>query len=175
MRHVSRTHRVDLDWLFERISKDPGIFVKYVPKKEQIADILTKGSFTAEAWNALCKLCVIQPASSYKALSQQSKGIGAVLEIKRGRVFDPQTGLHADNNITLLLRDAMCKAPPPSARRRSRAPPRRRWAAPARAPSRDPRWARIKCKLSVGQPSSASRGPLRCGARWRPISKIPCL
>ena len=71
MRHVSRTHRVDLDWLFERISKDPGIFVKYVPTKEQIADILTEGSFTAEAWNVLCKLCVIQPASSYKQLAAQ--------------------------------------------------------------------------------------------------------
>ena len=23
-RHVSRIHRVDLDWLFERINKDPG-------------------------------------------------------------------------------------------------------------------------------------------------------
>ena len=39
MRHVSRTHRVDLDWLFERISKDPGIFVKYVQlrSKSQIS------------------------------------------------------------------------------------------------------------------------------------------
>ena len=71
MRHVSRTHRVDLDWLFERISKDPGIFVKYVPTKDQIADIFTKGSFTAEAWNVLCKLCVIQPASSYKVIAAQ--------------------------------------------------------------------------------------------------------
>ena len=69
MRHVSRTHRVDLDWLFERISKDPGIFVKYVPTKEQIADILTKGSFTADAWSVLCKLCVIRPASSFKRIA----------------------------------------------------------------------------------------------------------
>ena len=69
MRHVSRTHRVDLDWLFERISKDPGIFVQYVPTKDQIADILTKGSFTADAWNVLCKLCVILPSSSYKTIA----------------------------------------------------------------------------------------------------------
>ena len=66
MRHVSRTHRVGLDWLFGRISKDPGVFIKYVPTKEQIADILTKGSFTADAWSSLCKLCVICPMSSYK-------------------------------------------------------------------------------------------------------------
>ena len=72
MRHVSRTHRVDLDWLFERISKDPGIFIKYVPTKEQIADILTKGSFTADAWSTLCKLCVIRHMSSFKRKAAQT-------------------------------------------------------------------------------------------------------
>ena len=70
MRLVCRTHRVDLDWLFERISKDPGVFIKYVPTKEQIADILTKGAFTAEAWNSLCKLCVILLSSSYKLIPE---------------------------------------------------------------------------------------------------------
>ena len=29
MRHVSRTHRVALDWLFDRISLDPKIQIKY--------------------------------------------------------------------------------------------------------------------------------------------------
>jgi hypothetical protein len=62
MRHVPRTHRVDLDWLFERIRKDPGIFIKFVGTKEQIADILTKGSFTASQWQALCRLAQIGPS-----------------------------------------------------------------------------------------------------------------
>ena len=30
LRHVARTHRIDLDWLFERVSKDPGVFMKWV-------------------------------------------------------------------------------------------------------------------------------------------------
>ena len=30
MRHVSRTHRVALDWLFDRINLDPKISIKYV-------------------------------------------------------------------------------------------------------------------------------------------------
>ena len=34
LRHVARTHRVDLDWLFERVSKDPGCFIKFVGTKE---------------------------------------------------------------------------------------------------------------------------------------------
>ena len=59
MRHVARTHRIDLDWLFERISRDPSILIKYVGTKEQIADMLTKGSFTALQWKTLCGLAQI--------------------------------------------------------------------------------------------------------------------
>ena len=42
MIHVSRTHRVALDWLFDRINLDPKIQIKYIDTKNQIADILTK-------------------------------------------------------------------------------------------------------------------------------------
>ena len=45
MRHVSRTQRVALDWLFDRISLDPKIQIKYVDTKHQLADILTKREF----------------------------------------------------------------------------------------------------------------------------------
>ena len=41
-RHVSRTHRVALDWLFDRINLDPKIQIKYIDTKNQLADILTK-------------------------------------------------------------------------------------------------------------------------------------
>jgi hypothetical protein len=66
LRHVGRTHRVDLDWLFDRITKDPGVFIKWVGTKEQLADILTKGSFTAGAWNALLRLSLMMPPSARK-------------------------------------------------------------------------------------------------------------
>ena len=56
MRHVSRTHRVALDWLFDRINLDPKIQIKYVDTKNQLADILTKGNFTRDEWNHL--LCL---------------------------------------------------------------------------------------------------------------------
>ena len=59
MRHVARTHRVDLDWLFERVRSDPGILMRYVNTKYQIGDILTKGSFTAIQWKALLRLAQI--------------------------------------------------------------------------------------------------------------------
>ena len=41
MRHVSRTHRVAFDWLFDRINLDPKIQIKYGDTKHQLADILT--------------------------------------------------------------------------------------------------------------------------------------
>ena len=53
MRHVSRTHRVALDWLFERINLDPKIQIKLVDTKNQLADMLTKGSFTRDEWDWL--------------------------------------------------------------------------------------------------------------------------
>ena len=58
MRHVSRTHRVALDWLFDRINLEPKIQLQYVDtkKKTQFADMLTKGSFSRDEWNHLLRL-----------------------------------------------------------------------------------------------------------------------
>ena len=56
MRHVSRTHRVALDWLFDRINLDSKIQIKYIDTKNQLADILTKGNFTRDKWNHLLSL-----------------------------------------------------------------------------------------------------------------------
>ena len=47
MRHVSKTHRVALDWLFDRKNLDSKIQIKYIDTKNQLADILTKGKFHA--------------------------------------------------------------------------------------------------------------------------------
>ena len=62
MRHVSRTHRVALDWLFDRINLDTKIQIKYVDTKNQLAHILTKGNFTPDEWNHL--LCLLNKAIS---------------------------------------------------------------------------------------------------------------
>ena len=56
MRHFSGTHRVALDWLFDRINLDPKIQIKYIDTKNQLADILTKENFTRDEWNHL--LCL---------------------------------------------------------------------------------------------------------------------
>ena len=64
MRHVSRTHRVALDWLFDRINLDSNIQIKYIDTKNHLADILTKGNFTRDEWNHLLCLFNISHFSS---------------------------------------------------------------------------------------------------------------
>ena len=48
MRHVSRTQKVVLDWLLDRVSLDPKIQITYVDTKNQLADLLTRASFTRD-------------------------------------------------------------------------------------------------------------------------------
>ena len=57
MRHVSRTHRVALDWLFDRI--------KYVDTKNQLADMLTKECFSRDEGNNLLRLFNIMNFSMF--------------------------------------------------------------------------------------------------------------
>ena len=52
-RLVSRTHRVAIHWLCDRIDMDPSIQIKFVDTKNQLAGILTEGSFTRDKWNHL--------------------------------------------------------------------------------------------------------------------------
>ena len=72
MRHVSRTHRVALDWLFDRINLDGKIQIKYIDTKNQLADILTKGNFTRDEWNHLLCLFNISHFSSTNCLEVMS-------------------------------------------------------------------------------------------------------
>ena len=73
MRHVSRIHRVALDWLFNRINLDSKIQIKYIDTKNQLADILTKGNFTRDEWNHLLCLFNISHFSSTECSEVMSK------------------------------------------------------------------------------------------------------
>ena len=64
MRHVSRTHRVALYWLFGRIYLDPKNQFKYVDTMNQLAAILTKDNFTRDEWYHLLCLINIRKFSS---------------------------------------------------------------------------------------------------------------
>ena len=73
MRHFSRTHRVALDWLFDRINLDSKIQIKYIDTKKQLADILTKGNFTRAEWNHLLHLLNISHFSSTACTAAMAK------------------------------------------------------------------------------------------------------
>ena len=96
MRHVSRTHRVALDWLFDRINLDTKNQIKYIDTKNQLADILTKGNFTRDEWNHLLTLFNISHVSSTACIAamakraQQESGEGRVTAKSR-----PMTNLTA--------------------------------------------------------------------------------
>ena len=73
MRHVSRTHRVALDWLFDRINLDPKVQIKYIDTKNQLADLLTEGNFTRDERNHLLCLFNIGHFSSINKCRAMSK------------------------------------------------------------------------------------------------------
>ncbi len=74
MRHVARVHRVNLDSLFETVATQPNIKMRYISTQQQLADIFTKGSFTASTWKTLCGL--LQISDSYPA-TKESKDLQA--------------------------------------------------------------------------------------------------
>ena len=58
-RHVARSLRVDLDWLFERINLDRLISIGFVRTTEHLADNLNKSAFTPIPWTSLIRLLII--------------------------------------------------------------------------------------------------------------------
>ena len=75
MSHVSRTHRVALDWLFDRINLDSKIQIKYIDTKNQLADIITKGNVTRDEWNHLLSLFNMSHFSSTVCSAAMAKRI----------------------------------------------------------------------------------------------------
>ena len=73
MRHVSRTHRVALDWLFDRINLDSKIQIRCIDTKNQLADLLTKGNFTRDELNHLMNLFNISHFSSIVCTAAMAK------------------------------------------------------------------------------------------------------
>ena len=63
--HVARTHRVNLLYA-QQAMQDPAYRPRYIKSAEQIADMFTKGSHTAQLWNDLLARAQIQPAKKFK-------------------------------------------------------------------------------------------------------------
>ena len=80
VRHVSRTHRVALDWLFDRINIDSLIQNKYIDTKNQLAVILTKGNFTRDEWNHSLTLLILAILALLLALQRWRNELNKIQE-----------------------------------------------------------------------------------------------
>ena len=70
VRHRPKSHRVAVDWLFDRTNFDPRAQIRYVDTKNQL-DMLTKGSSTRFDWNQLLPLLnIMNPLVSSRHFSQ---------------------------------------------------------------------------------------------------------
>ena len=58
---------------FDRINLDPKIQIKYIDTENQLADILTKGSFTRDEWNHMLNLFNISHYSSTAGTTAMAK------------------------------------------------------------------------------------------------------
>ena len=92
MRRVSRTHRVALDWLFDRINLVSKIQIRYIDTKHQLADILTKENFTRDEWNNLLHLFNISHYHSTccaenSSLKSCSKTMAKRMQEQKGEIY----------------------------------------------------------------------------------------
>jgi hypothetical protein len=61
LRHISRTHRVNMAWISEVFRKCAQMGIKYCNTAEQAADIMTKGFTNPEIWNRAVSLIGLRP------------------------------------------------------------------------------------------------------------------
>ena len=59
LRHLPRTHRIDLHWLFE-VCSQPRVRMTYVNIKQQAADLMTKSINNPATWSHLLELSQIR-------------------------------------------------------------------------------------------------------------------
>ena len=88
---MSRTDRVALDWLFDRINLDPKIQIKFVDTRNQLVDLLTKGTFTRHELQHLLCLFHIMSKSMFSC-SHFSKEMDESLATSKRLMQDKQQG-----------------------------------------------------------------------------------
>ena len=95
IRHVSRTDRAALDWLFNSINLDRHIQINYVDSGSQLADILTKSTFTRDEWHHLLRLLNIM-SNSASSCSHVRNKIADPLVMSKRQMQDKQQGAECD-------------------------------------------------------------------------------
>ena len=60
LRHLPRTHRIDVTWLFEVCGAEE-VKLRHVGTDEQVADLMTKAFTSPEKWRSLLEIAQIVP------------------------------------------------------------------------------------------------------------------
>ena len=76
LRHISRTHRVDLDRLYDRINVDPMIQIKYVNTTQKLADIFANESFTRDR---CAKLTLLVSITTHSTFTQSNLSVSSAV------------------------------------------------------------------------------------------------
>ena len=115
MRYESRTHRVALDWLFDRINLNTKIKIKYVDIKNQLADLLTKGSFTSDEWCNLLRLFnIMYFSTSLAAIVVQMKWQAPWRRKFSGRKTGEEPAVAKPRSTCLIARNVLNQKQPSS-------------------------------------------------------------
>ena len=70
-RHGTRTHGVDLDWLFERTNLHHSVIFVKMRTNDHLVDFVHQGSFSSQHWKRQLLLCEIHPSVHSAVVSQR--------------------------------------------------------------------------------------------------------
>ena len=115
MRHVSRTHRVSLDCLFDRINLDRKIQIKCVDTMNQLAGMMTSGKCTRDEWSRLLRLfgVVSFSMSSCSQFLSNKKKPNTMSKRARGRRAREELAVVKSRPVSLVTRNLSAKQSPP--------------------------------------------------------------
>ena len=81
LRHLPRTHRIDLQWLFE-VCSNPHVCMRYVGTLQQVADLMTKALNKPETWFHLLEIAQIRGGLTSEAKAVKTQIAGKALAIQ---------------------------------------------------------------------------------------------
>ena len=105
MRHVSRTHRDALDWLFDRVNLEPQIRIEYVETKNQLADIFSM--FSCNHFSDFLSDPIGKQSAMSKRGQEVTSGEGSPMTKPR-RKRDHSNWYHAARGTTKTLHRIWC-------------------------------------------------------------------
>ena len=83
LRHLPRTHRIDVQWFFE-VCAHPRVCMLYVSTKQQIADLMTKAPSNPQVWAHLLDIAQIRGSIQREAGLSNTTSTAALLATPPG-------------------------------------------------------------------------------------------